>query len=81
LFILAIIIIHNIIIILFHWPTAFDFNFYFKKYAVLLTESFRVSVTYLKMHTQQIAINQPSLENFLKFFTLEEFRILKEASC
>jgi len=54
-----------IIIILFHWPTAFDFNFYSKKnYTALLTESFRMSVTYLQTYTWQIA-NQPSLENFL----------------
>jgi len=48
-FFVLIIIIHNI---LFHWPTAFDFNFYSKDYTALLTESFRVSVIYLKTHTQ-----------------------------
>jgi len=33
-----------------------------KNNTALLTESFRVSATYLQMHTRQIA-NQPSLEN------------------
>jgi len=47
-------------IILFHWPTAFDFK---KNYTALLTEFFRMSVTYLQTHISQIA-NQPSLENF-----------------
>jgi len=57
-------ILNIIIIILFHWPTGFDFNFYFKKhYTALLTEPFRVSVTYLKTHTRQIA-TQPCFENF-----------------
>jgi len=35
-----------------------------KNYTAFLTESFHVSVTYLQMHTRQIA-NQPSLENFI----------------
>jgi len=69
-FVHIIIIIHNIIIILFHWPTAFDFQLLLKKnYTAFLTESFCVSVTYLKMHTRQIA-NQPSLENFQSSLTL-----------
>jgi len=51
-------IIHNII--LFHWPTAFVLHFYStKKYTTLLTESFRMFMTYLKPHIRQIA-NQHS---------------------
>jgi len=61
--IIIIIIIHNIIILSPLYSLSFPF-FLEKNYTALLTESFRVSVTYLQMHTQQIA-NQPSLENFL----------------
>jgi len=38
--------------------------FFEKNYTALLTESFYVSLIYLKMHTRQIA-NHPSPENFL----------------
>jgi len=52
-----IIIIHNIIL-------SQRYSFYLtlfleKNYTALLTESFQVSVTYLKIHTRQIT-NQPS---------------------
>ena len=67
---ILIILIHNIIIIiiiLFHWPTAFVLHFSSKKnYTALLTESFRMSMTYLKTRTRQIA-NQPPPQYFLKF--------------
>jgi len=51
-------IIHNIILLL-QGYTDFFFCFTSKNYTALLTESFRMSVTYLKTRTQQIA-NQPS---------------------
>jgi len=60
-----IIIIHIIIIIILSPLYSLSLPFFLKKnYTALLTESFRVSVTYLQMHTRQIA-NQSSLENFL----------------
>jgi len=63
-FVHIIIIIHNIIL-----SPLYSLSLLFfleKNYTALLTEYFRVSVTYLQTHTRQIA-NQPSLENFLGY--------------
>jgi len=58
LYTIVIIIIHNIIL-----SPLFSLSLPFFLEKSLLTESFRVSVTYLQTHTLQIA-NQPSLEIF-----------------
>ena len=60
-----IIIIHNIILLSQGYSFCLPL-FLEKNYTALLTESFRVSVTYLKTRTRQIA-NQPSPQYFSKF--------------
>jgi len=57
-FVHIIILIHNMIIILSQGYSFCLTPFLEKNYTALLTESFRVSVTYLKTRTRQIA-NQP----------------------